>query len=67
MEVLDEFDVGTNMRTPLGMNEFMMCCVEKNEGVFSCIVVGLAQNVAYKLPTYFTGHISNTTSPKRER
>jgi len=48
------------------MNEFMMCCVEKNEGVFLCIVEELTQNVAYNLPIYFTGHISNTTGPKRE-
>lgn len=31
------------------MNEFMMCCVEKNEGAFSCIVEELTQNVAYIL------------------
>jgi hypothetical protein len=43
----------------------MMCCVEKNEGVFSCIVEELMQNVAYKVPIYFTGHISYTTSPKK--
>jgi hypothetical protein len=30
------------------MNEFMMCCMEKNEGVFSCNVEELMKNVAYK-------------------
>lgn len=49
------------------MNEFMMCCMEKNEGVFLCIVEEITQNVAYKLPIYFTGHISYSTGPKRER
>jgi hypothetical protein len=41
--------------------------MEKNEGMFSCIVEDLTQNVAYGVPIYFTGHISYTTSPKRER
>lgn len=48
------------------MNELMICCMERNEGVFSCIVEELTQNMARKVPIYFTGHISYTTSPKRE-